>query len=69
MNNLVEREKALTLDSREIAEMVEKNHSHLLRDIETYIEYLSQNPDLDSDEFFIEEDFFANNILSKITLS
>lgn len=43
----------LTLDSREVAEMVEKNHSHLLRDIRTYQDYISTNPDLDSSDFFI----------------
>jgi len=43
----------LTIDSREVAEMVEKNHAHLLRDIKTYIEYLLTNPKLDSLDFFI----------------
>lgn len=44
MNNLMSIEKELTLDSREVAEMVNKNHSHLLRDIENYIKHLGQNP-------------------------
>lgn len=39
MNNI----KSLTLDSREVAKMLEKRHSNLLRDIETYIGYLRQN--------------------------
>lgn len=51
--------KELTLDSREVAQMVEKNHAHLLRDIETYIGYLGQNPKLDSDNFFIESSYKA----------
>ena len=51
MSNLIKKE--LTLDSREVARMVEKNHSHLLRDIRTYEEYISTNPDLDSLNFFI----------------
>lgn len=55
MNSLVKKE--LTLDSRDVAEMVEKNHSHLLRDIKTYIEYLSTNPKLDSLDFFIESTY------------
>ncbi len=57
MNNL--QIKQQTLDSREVAEMVGKQHAHLLRDIETYIEYLSQNPDLDYDDFFMEGSFKA----------
>ncbi len=51
MANVVKRE--LTLDSREVAEMVGKNHGHLMRDIKTYIEYISANPKLDSLEFFV----------------
>ncbi|MGI5823970.1 MAG: Rha family transcriptional regulator [Bacillota bacterium] len=31
---------AITLDSREVAKMVNKNHAHLLRDIEIYSNYL-----------------------------
>lgn len=57
MSNLIKKE--LTLDSREVAQMVEKNHAHLLRDIETYIGYLGQNPKLDSDNFFIESSYKA----------
>lgn len=49
----------LTLDSREVAQMVNKNHSHLIRDIETYIQYLGHNPSLDSDNFFIENSYQA----------
>src|SRR5699024_10334364 len=45
MTNLQAKE-ILTLDSREVAEMVDKKHSHLLRDIETYIGYL-ENPKMD----------------------
>ena len=47
----------LTIDSREVAEMVGKKHSKLLRDIRTYIGYLSQNPKLDSDDFFIKSSY------------
>lgn len=41
MSNLIKKE--LTLDSREVAQMVEKKHAHLLRDIETYKEYLGES--------------------------
>lgn len=60
MNNLTKKE--LTIDSREVAEMVGKRHDHLIRDIETYIEYL-ENPDLGnginppSRDFFIESSY------------
>lgn len=44
-----------TVESREVAEMVDKDHSKLMRDIRTYIDFMeqSQNPDLDSQNFFI----------------
>lgn len=55
MNNI----KSLTLDSREVAIMLEKRHDNLLRDIETYIGYLSQNSKLSSDDFFKETSYKA----------
>jgi len=57
MTSLVEKE--LTLDSREVAEMVGKRHSDLLRDIEVYVGYLSQNADLRSDSFFLKTSYQA----------
>lgn len=36
MNNL----QILTLDSREVAQMLPKRHDHLVRDISKYSEYL-----------------------------
>ena len=43
-------------DSREVAEMVEKNHQELLRDIRGYAETLDaqQSANLRSSNFFIE---------------
>ena len=35
-----------TLDSREVAEMVEKQHKNLLRDINGYIENMKQGTEL-----------------------
>lgn len=55
MNNI----KSLTLDSREVAVMLNKRHDHLLRDIDTYISYLGQNPKLGSDDFFKETSYKA----------
>ena len=42
-----------TLDSREVAKMVEKDHAHLCRDIKGYIDVISENPKLDSQDYFI----------------
>lgn len=55
MNNI----NRLTLDSREVAVMLNKRHDHLLRDIDTYISYLGQNPKLGSDDFFKETSYKA----------
>jgi Rha family phage regulatory protein len=49
----------LLVDSRDVAEMIDKNHSHLLRDIEGYKNVIDQNPKLDSDQFFIESSYNA----------
>jgi len=60
----------VTLDSREVAKMVEKDHKHLIRDIENYTRHMAddqnskmisddQSPDLVSDDFFIESSYIA----------
>lgn len=41
------------LDSRDVAKMIGKQHAHLMRDIAVYIRDMDQNPNLDSDSFFI----------------
>ena len=46
-----------TLDSREVAEMVDKRHANLIRDIENYISVISTNSDLSSLDFFIEANY------------
>jgi Rha family phage regulatory protein len=45
------------LDSREVAEMVGKTHAHLCRDIDLYVKVISENPKLDSQNFFIERTY------------
>jgi Rha family phage regulatory protein len=47
------------IDSRDVAEMIDKRHDHLLRDIEGYIETLdkSENPNLGSLNFFISNTY------------
>ena len=53
-NELIKKE--VTIDSRGAAEMVGKNHSDLLRDIKTYIGYLTESNFAFSD-FFIESQY------------
>lgn len=61
MNNLtvINHDGIFVVESREVAEMVEKRHSDLLRDIEGYKAILDQNADLRSDTFFIESNYEA----------
>ncbi|MBC2115729.1 phage antirepressor KilAC domain-containing protein [Listeria booriae] len=70
MSNLKVNEKSSTLNSREVAKMIGKEHHKLTRDIDTYIKYISetskfssddidQNPKLDSEDFFIESSYQA----------
>jgi len=42
MNSLKALSSTITIDSREVAEMVGKEHSKLLRDIRTYVNYLDE---------------------------
>lgn len=53
----------MTIDSREAAKMVGKEHSKLLRDIRTYFEYLAEAK-IGLGEFFLESTYYdANNQL------
>ena len=52
--------KVLTLDSREVAEMVGKEHNKLLRDIRTYIEYLGEAK-IGHGDFFTESQYLDAN--------
>ena len=45
-----------TLTSNEVAEMIGKDHSRLLKDIRTYIKYLGEGK-IDSSDFFIESTY------------
>ena len=49
------------IDSREVAERTGKKHAHLLRDIRGYKAIIDQNPNLDSEDFFIEGHYESNN--------
>ena len=57
MSNLIKKE--LTLDSREVAEMVEKNHKELLRDIRTYEGYLGES-NFALTDFFIPSTYISS---------
>ncbi|MEX6054119.1 Rha family transcriptional regulator [Mammaliicoccus sciuri] len=54
---VVEQNNELYVDSREVAEMTDKNHAHLMRDIRGYAEILEDNPKLDSHDFFVESTY------------
>lgn len=45
------------VDSREVAEMIGKKHSHLMRDIQSYEKVISENPKLDSQKFFVKSSY------------
>lgn len=45
--NILKFEDALTMSSREIAELTGKDHSHVMRDIRDIVVQMEQNPDLD----------------------
>ncbi len=57
MINIVKKE--LTLDSREVAQMVGKRHADLIRDIETYTQYLD-NAKVRSQDFFIPSTYISS---------
>ncbi|MGW7932151.1 Rha family transcriptional regulator [Staphylococcus xylosus] len=59
MQNLqvVEQNNEFYLDSRKVAEMIDKNHAHLMRDIRSYTEVIEDNPKLDSRNFFVESTY------------
>lgn len=47
----------LLADSREVAEMIGKRHSNLLRDIQGYEKVISENSKLSSQDFFIKDTY------------
>jgi phage regulator Rha-like protein len=50
--------QSLTIDSREVAEMVEKDHKHLLRDIDNYVQIM-ESPTLGNGLTVHVTDFFV----------
>lgn len=55
--NLICKNNLVYADSRDVAELVGKQHSHLCRDIAGYIEVLGKNPKMDSSKFFIKSSY------------
>ena len=46
-----------TLSSLEVAEMIDKRHDHLIRDIRNYIDVISTTPKLGASNFFLESTY------------
>ena len=55
-----ENETVIYLDSRLVADMLEKEHKYLLRDIREYDEHL-QSPTLDSTDFWVADTYKGRN--------
>lgn len=49
------------VDSREVAEMVGKQHKHLIRDIENYRGVILQISTLVSEDYFVESTYLGSN--------
>ncbi|ERS93535.1 transcriptional regulator [Staphylococcus simulans] len=63
---VVERNNEFYVDSREVAEMVGKEHKNLIRDIENYKSVILQSSNLSPDNFFVESTYLgANNRQTK----
>ncbi|HGM3394965.1 TPA: Rha family transcriptional regulator [Clostridioides difficile] len=63
MNNLtvIKRNNKYLVESREVAELIEKDHNQLLRSIRGYISVLEQSAKLHTDDFFIESTYKNEN--------
>ena len=54
---LINKNGIFYADSRQVAEMIGKQHFNLLRDIDNYISVIGQNSKLSSDNFFIKSTY------------
>ncbi|EII6784149.1 phage antirepressor KilAC domain-containing protein [Clostridioides difficile] len=63
MNNLtiIKQNNKYLVESREVAELIEKDHNQLLRSIRGYISVLEQSAKLHTDDFFIESTYRNEN--------
>ncbi len=63
---IVEQNETHYVDSREVAEMVGKEHKNLIRDIENYRSVILQSSKLSPDDYFVESTYLgANNRQTK----
>lgn len=63
---VVEQNNEFYVDSREVAEMVGKEHKNLIRDIENYKSVILQSSNLSPDNYFVESTYLgANNRQTK----
>lgn len=56
---IVKQNNELYVDSRDVASMVDKQHKHLLRDIENYESAILQSPNLDPANYFIQSTYLG----------
>ncbi|MCC0652670.1 MULTISPECIES: phage antirepressor KilAC domain-containing protein [unclassified Clostridioides] len=63
MNDLtiIKQNNKYLVESREVAELIEKDHNQLLRSIRGYISVLKQSAKLHTDDFFIESTYKNEN--------
>ncbi|MCC0643865.1 MULTISPECIES: Rha family transcriptional regulator [unclassified Clostridioides] len=63
MNDLtiINQNNQFLVESREVAELIEKDHNQLLRSIRGYISALKQSAKLHTDDFFIESTYKNEN--------
>lgn len=69
MSDLIAKNETSTLDSREVAKMVKKNHKELLRDIRTYVDQMNEanvgiqgtSAKLRPSDYFIESTYIGGN--------
>ena len=54
---LICKDDVFYADSRQVAELVDKRHDHLVRDIDGYIKTLGKNPKLGASNFFVESSY------------
>lgn len=58
---VIEQNNEFYVDSREVAEMLGKEHKHLIRDIENYKSVILQSPNLDPANYFEESSYIGGN--------
>ncbi|WP_339205266.1 Rha family transcriptional regulator [Bacillus sp. PS11(2022)] len=57
---LIETNGQYLIDSRDVAEYIDKRHDHLLRDIKKYTDVISTNPNLGALDFFVPSTYQDN---------